>query len=557
MRYLGPPSRYFEKTVKLDDGAEINWNDYHYRMLIDAPYIKRMVIRSSRQVGKTIFVSMLGVKFAHIPMFRIVYVSPSQKQTDEFSKLKFGKILNTNPELKRLLLSHKSPIAVSRNMDAHSVSNDVYLKTFSTGATMKLGYANDAAGVEKLRGGSADALIKDESQSMDLKPINNILDPMLNSSKYRIDINTGTPIDPDDDLCKLFETTSQHTMVVKCTHCNKFTLLTHLKQIGREHVLCYHCLKPVDIRTGKFVPMNPSAKIFGIHFNPLMMPGVVFNKINYQDLVNKVYAPDRDENALYNEQMGIPKGTAATMVSETDVDNCRSSRIRYTPDDFNAVLTKYKLMPKYGHTLVAAIDWGGGAEDQGNDSAGKSHTAFVLLDIYLEGNDFTIDVIYHKLYPLPDVKLCIEDVLAKVRELPPGTHVATDYMGGAYANSTIFSYARLGQKITVLPVRFAQLLKLVDIVEDQYRVDVDKSFAVSKFIKKKVLDQRVHFSGEQGVIKEIKESIMSMKTVSYAREPGVIRWLLKSNRTNDIMMAIIIGWVSYCVKQKVMHDLVL
>lgn len=561
MRYSGPASDYFEKSIVLDDGKPINWNDYHYRELLDMPYIRRLVMRTSRQVGKSIFNCIYCLKLAHIPMFRIIYMAPSQNQADEFSKLKFGKILNVNANIRRLLLSNKSPIAVSRGMKAVSISNDVHIKTFATGATMKIGYAADEAGVERVRGGSADALIKDESQSMMLDLINPVLDPMLDSSDYHIDINTGTPLDPDDDLCKLFDTTSQHTMVVKCEHCNKYTTLMDLKQVGKETVLCSHCLKPVDIRKGKFVAMNPDAKIFGIHFNKLMMPGVVYNPIRYQDLVDKVYAPNRDENKLYAEQLGIPKGSAASMLREDDVKVCQVSGLTYHESMYDDVIRKLQRRTP-NQKLVVGIDWGGGANDQnGGDLVGKSHTAFTLNLFTVDGDRIKQRLLYHKLYPLPDVKAAIDDVLSKVRKLPSGTLVAADYMGGAYANSTIFGISKdmaaRNSSLSVLNVRFAQLTALLDPKPGEFRVDVDRNFVISRYIKKKILDRTLELPGSTEQLTEVTDSWMSMKSATSKFEPGTILWILKKSRSNDIAMAMIAAWVSFCVANNMKGDIML
>lgn len=558
MHYNGPVSTYFEKITKLDDGKPINWNDYHYRDLIDLKYLKRMVLRTSRQVGKSIFNVMLCLKFAHVPMFRTIYMAPTQKQTDEFSKLKLGKILATNSELRQILLSNKSPLAVTGDMPATSIYKDVYIKTFATGASLKLGYASDEAGVEKVRGGSGDALIKDESQSMNLDMIDPILDPMLARSDYAINVNTGTPLDPDDDLCKLFDTTSQHTWVVKCHHCNKYTLFLHLKQVGRQGVLCYHCLKPVDVRAGRFIAMNPSATVFGMHCNQLMMPGVVFNPVKYADLVDKVYATNRNDNKLYAEELGVPKGYVAAFIGKPEVAKCKGYH-SYSPDDYENIVRNIKV--PYGFSLVAGLDWGGGANDQaGGDLPGKSHTAFVLMLIGVDQNmRVRIKPIYHKLYPLPNVKDGIDDVLHKIRLLPPGTLVAPDYMGGAYGNSTIFQIAseKAGSGIKCLPVRFLQLISLIEHKQELYRVDIDRNFIISNFIKKKVIDMQLELPINDACYNEMEDSILSMKNLTLKNQPGATIWVLRNNRTNDLMMAMIAGWVSYCVVHNLYRDIVL
>lgn len=517
-----------------------------------------MVLRTSRQVGKSIFNSLFTLKFAHVPMFRTIYMCPSQKQSEEFSKLKIGKILTFNPELKFMLTNKNSPLAHIKDMKATSILNDVYIKSFVTGASLKIGYAADEAGVEKVRGGSGDMIIKDESQSMMLEVINPVLDPMLSSSNYKIDINTGTPLDPDDDLCKLFDTTTQHTMVAKCHHCNKHTTFMHIKQITRKGVVCVHCLKPVDVRTGEIIPMNPSSKILGFHFNQLMMPGVVYNPFKYESLLDKAFAPNRNDYKFYNEELGVPKGTTGGMFTEEDVKKCVMTSISYTPDDFEQVVKNYK--PKPTRFLVYGLDWGGGANDQaGGDLPGKSHTAEVLVEIWMDQDQLKMDIIYHKLHPLPKVKESIEEVLRKVRRLPKDTLICPDFMGGAYANSSIFDICNKNKdkSLKCLPVRFTTMNTLIEARPAQFRVDIDRAFVISKFVKKKILEPNLGISANTENYKEIKDSLLSMKSLTVKRDPGTIIWVLKAGRTNDITMALIAAWAGFCAHKNNYRDILL
>ena len=554
-----PVSSYFETAVVLDDKNPINWKDFHYRQLMDRPVLGSAVIRTSRQVGKSIYNSLTTLKFAHVPSFRTIYMCPSQKQAEEFSKLKLGKILTVNQELKHLLLDRRSPIAIARNMRATEILNDVYIKSFATGSSLKIGYASDEAGVEKVRGGSADMLIKDEAQSMLLDLIDPILDPMLFSSAYKIDITTGTPLDPDDDLCKRFDDTTMHTMVVKCHHCNKYTLLDDLRQISKKGILCKHCWKPIDVRTGKFYPMNPYATKLGFHFNQIMMPGVVYNPFRYQELLDVVYSTNRNDDKLYAERLGIPKGSSVSLMTRQEVQRCKSPQIRYSPEsDFNRAVAKYR--PKAGHYPVLGIDWGGGANDRaGGDTDGKSHTAIVFVDFYMRGEHLHMDVLYHKIYPLPKVRESIDEVLDHVRNLPDRTLICPDFMGGAYANSTIFDIIDKTplSKRKALPVRFAQMKSLVEAKPDSYRVDVDRSFIISKFVKKKIIDRKLNLPHNDMAFNELMSSIMSMKSLTNKRDPGQILWVLKKNKSNDIFMALVAAWVGFCVDRGLQRDILL
>jgi hypothetical protein len=279
------------------------------------------------------------------------------------------------------------------------------------------------------------------------------------------------------------------------------------------------------------------------------------------EIVQYVTSLQKDKKMLTVSDRNVQKGSAASMLREEDVRACQVPNLSYSAIGYDDVLRKLpRLTPN--QRLVVGINWGGGANDQnGGDLVGKSHTAFTLNLFTLDNERIRQRLLYHKLYPLPNVKEAIDDVLSKVRKLPDKTLVAADYMGGAYANSTIFGiskeFAARNQRLSVLNVRFAQLTALMDPKPAEFRVDIDRNFSVSRFIKKKILDRCLELPSSTAQLDEVVDSWMSMKSATSKFEPGTILWILKKSRSNDIAMAMIAAWISYCVASNMTGDVML
>lgn len=107
----------------------------------------------------------------------------------------------------------------------------------------------------------------------------------------------------------------------------------------------------------------------------------------------------------------------------------------------------------------------------------------------------------------------------------------------------------------MLPVRLAgSMLSTLDFKKDEFRVDVDRSFAVSKAMNK-LRNKEMAFCNRTAVMKEISDSFTSMRCVTTRFDGGRTIWSLKSNRTNDIAMTWLIGWVGFCTYKGVTFDI--
>lgn len=555
MNIAGGASAYLQEAIILDDNKPLNFGNYKaYAPLLDLPVVRKITFRTARQVGKSIFMSCNVIKYAHVPKFRMSYIVPMERQMSEFSRMKLGLILNYSPNLKLNLLDAKSPLVPPElKLDSGMIINDIKLKVFSTGASLKLGYACDAVGVERLRGGSNDLLIYDEAQSSDLDSVEPILEPTLDSSDYAIRMYAGTPLDENDPLSVRFEETSQHTMLVKCPHCNRYSTLMHVKQIRPEGVTCFFCDGLLPIHEGRFYPMNPTAAELGFHINKLMFPGIVYHPVKWNDLVKKVNNPRSNPTKIDMEDLGVPRSTSSKLLTRTDILNC-GLLPGYDPDNFNEVLAGIKL--QYGETLVYSVDWGGGADDHSGESkVGKSHTVESLNICKIEYGFSKMKTVHHKVYPLANVRECIDTIHTHVKMLPPNTYITTDYMGGAYGNSAIYQYvANTPHKnLTFLPCQLLGTSAGVQMSDNGDHLAVDRNRILPRYFRK-VICKETLFAKDTALIKEIADHFLA--EVEIINEDNKRMWRKRSGTSDDILYSCFFAWVVYCYKQGLLKELI-
>ena len=546
------PSQYLQSILHLDDGRPINFQEYRaYQPLIDLPLVEEVDFYTGRQVGKSSFLTMNIVKYGHIPWFRISYVAPTEMQMTDYSRMKLGLSLKNSPDVARLLMSPGSPLVPKGvSIKAADLLNDVRLKVFATLANVKLSYANDAVGVHRIRGNSADMLLIDESQSVDLDSVLPVIEPILDSSDYAIKMFTGTPIDENDPLSIRFLGSSQHTMVVKCEHCGKYTTLMHVKQIRPQGVSCFFCDKIIDISKGKFVPMNPGSSRLGFHINKLMFPGWVANHQKWSKLVRKVQDPNSDISKIYMEDLGVPVSVSTRLLSKLDVMNC-GTMPGYDPDHMGAAYTAYRNSPAYSDAdaFIYSIDWGGGANDAGSITArdaGSSRTVTMLWAVRVENNRTRMRLVHHKVYPLANVKTCIERVIENLKVLPSHALIVADYLGGAYGNSSIWDYVK-GMPHKHHTFIACQLTEHADILvfsELRDRVSVDRNRLLTKFFRK-VLQREIHFPKDTALLDEIAQHFLA--EVEMRNEIGKSIWRKRRGTVDDLLFAGLFAWIMHSI----------
>ena len=155
-------SQLCEKLFKLN-GSQFSLDDYpHMRIIYDYPNNSHIVMKTSRQVGKsTTLANIMLANSIMMPGFKTMFISPTVDQTKVFSHDRVAPVLESSPFIKRHYLST-------------NLVQNVFMKQLLNGSRMYLRYALLSA--DRLRGYSTDAIFYDEAQDLipEIMPVANM-----------------------------------------------------------------------------------------------------------------------------------------------------------------------------------------------------------------------------------------------------------------------------------------------------------------------------------------------------------------------------------------------
>ena len=532
------PSTILRSAIVLDDGKDLNYTDYPvYEKLLDLPYVKDITYYCSRQVGKSIFIATMIAKHSLIPFNRSTYIAPQDKSVKEFSRLKLGMILEHSPVLNQLLMQKNSPLnAKGSGVSSNNIINDVYLKIFANAASIKLGYANDAKGVDRIRGGSTDILTVDEAQNIDLSAVMPVIKPMLTSSDRPTLVSSGTPLNEHDPLSVRFDMSTQHTMVVKCTACNRWTTLDSIKVIGKHGAICPRCGKALDVSKGQFVPMNRSSDSAGFHINRLMILSNYKNPLKWKQLIDDINDPSTSEDKVMQEIFGRPSGGASQLIGPEDI---RKIAV-LPPENVNKSFLEV-ARANYKHKLIHSLDWGGGAYSLGAiDSPASSRTSETLWKVSVENFHIKMELLYYKLYPLIHPSEAVDEVLLNMQSLPEGAMTMCDALGGATAIDRIRrSFATNYVNRIFLPIQLGQSIT-GNVREHEDRIVISRNILLTKFFNK-VKASEVLIPNHEQTIQDITKNYMA--EVEFENSDGKRIWRKRTGTNDDILFSSFFAYV--------------
>lgn len=360
-------------------GKPLDLSEYApFKLVYDlAPHT--LVAMCGRQIGKSVSLGASIIANSILRNhFHTLFVSPLSQQTSRFSSQYLGPFIN-------------SPIVRNHFVGSSEIKN-VFLRTFNNGSSVTLGYAEDEADADRVRGVSADAFFYDEVQDASSQAIP-ILEETLAASAFRFRRFTGTAKGESNTLTKLYESTNRMEWVTKCSGCghynipNEFEVCLQIMTCNPMGPGCFKCGTLLDMKTGKWMAAFPSiTNRIGVHVPQFCIPART-NPKDWPELVGK--ATRYDKIKLSNEVFGLPVGSGGRPLSMKQVMGvCNESRTKFETgfphDDRNIVLT------------VLGVDWSVTGSE-------KSYTVATVL-----GFDFL-----GKCYVLYSKKLDGIDILAQ------------------------------------------------------------------------------------------------------------------------------------------------
>jgi hypothetical protein len=329
-------------------GEPLRYTDQEYFLTpLDDTHYDTVLLRTSRQIGKSTWAaSRLIIPAIAVPNYYTLYVSPSFKQTKDFSQTRVDPFLQESEFI--------------RNFRVDKSCQGIETKKFTNMSRMQFRYAFYNA--DRCRGLSAHLLCLDEIQDILWKNIP-IIEQVLAHAKpptlhpewghlYKKKLYSGTPKSHQNPIEKLWKDSTQCVWVVRCWGCGTWSEMEE-RAIGKFGTICTKrtCRKPIDPRTGCWHMLKPDSRILGFHINALMSPRKEWGPHGWVDWQNDIldYQARYNDVEFYNEVLGYPKDDAARALLEGDIRGCC--------DDRFALVDKPTAATQTTH-LFGGVDWG-------------------------------------------------------------------------------------------------------------------------------------------------------------------------------------------------------
>lgn len=291
------PSEFVGSFFKMPNKGNLDKFDFTGREYLlpiyDTP-AKRLLLQCGRQVEKSTTLGNIALTYALLQRhFRSLFVSPTQQQTETFSRDRISTPVEYSPQVQ----------AFTRG---ENTKNNVLYKKFITGSDITLRYAFLHA--DRVRGISADMLLLDEIQDI-LTEVIPVIEEALSHSQYKILRYSGTPKSLDNTISYYWSRFStQNEWVIPCEACNKWNIISE-RNIGDTGLICEKCGKPIDprnprcqwasMRSPEWLKNPPIA----IPFEGYRVPQVITPWVNWNEIRDKKKRYNRAQ--FYNEVLGL------------------------------------------------------------------------------------------------------------------------------------------------------------------------------------------------------------------------------------------------------------
>lgn len=217
--------------------------------------------------------------------------------------------------------------------------------------------------------------------------------------KDSTEIMAGTPKSHDNPLEVYWQETTQNEWLVPCS-CGKWNFLDEQCIAPTEWYLtdrippgpvCKKCLKPIDVRKGKWMSTSPGKSIQGYRIPQLMVPWIVGTKSQWLKLLWK-----RDNypfGQFYNEVLGLSYDSASKPITRDELIDCCDSYDLWNLDH----LTQQIVTEARGSmVLTAGVDWGEGNDGSEKSPSGKVRNAsytVLTLGAYINQRQWAVKAV--------------------------------------------------------------------------------------------------------------------------------------------------------------------
>jgi len=309
--------------------------------IYDTP-AQRLLLQCGRQVEKSTTLGNIILTYSLLRRhFRSLFVSPTQQQTETFSRDRIATPTELSDTLK----------AFTRG---DGTKDNVLYKKYVTGSDITLRYAFLHA--DRVRGISADMLLLDEIQDI-LTDVIPVIEEALSHSPFKILRYSGTPKSLDNTISYYWnQFSTQNEWVIPCERCNKWNMIGE-NNIGDHGLICEKCGKGIsaDHPKARWASMrspawlrNPPVKE---PFEGYRIPQVIAPWVNWGDILDKRKRYTRAQ--FFNEVLGLGYDSGEKPITrELLIDHCSNER--------NDLETAVKISSRGTGSCCIGIDWGTG-----------------------------------------------------------------------------------------------------------------------------------------------------------------------------------------------------
>jgi hypothetical protein len=333
------PSEFVASFMNIAHGGRLNKFSFKGREYLlpiyDTPS-RRVLLQCGRQVEKSTTLGNTILTYTMLQShFRALFVSPTQQQTETFSRDRIA-----------------TPIELSPHMQVFArgnfTKNNVLYKKFVTGSDLTLRYAFLHA--DRVRGISADMLLLDEIQDI-LTEVIPVIEEALAHSPAKIMRYSGTPKSVDNTISYYWsQFSTQNEWVIPCDGCNNWNIIG-IGNIGKKYLICSKCGNQIypNHTKARWASMRSPAWIKNPNiseaFEGYRIPQIITPWVSWGEVTDKRKRYSKAQ--FYNEVLGLPFDSGSKPLTKEALQALCSNR---SMDDAEKFIGRAKMF--------MGIDWG-------------------------------------------------------------------------------------------------------------------------------------------------------------------------------------------------------
>lgn len=303
-------------------GGLFNLGGHSYQCDLVSRDKRVRVVKKGTQLGATLVYQLEaihGLVFRRFPL-GVMYMMPSEKTVERFSKLRFTPMFDGNIWLKRYL----------------SVNN-ANEKVINGGNLIFVGARSQQVGGTSTKDSSAlrtfecDIVYRDEVDLHDMEMVEQSKQ-RLNYSKVRGQVNLGSPTVPGYGIDLMYEESDQCRWVIPCGFCGKLTCIEEdfpksIQMLGGVWCrVCVHCGRLIFVHDGRWESRYPDRDIRGYWASSFLSP-----RADLKEYMTRYHHSDGSALCEFERSiLGRASIEAENQLSDVTVlDRCGSDGLRH------------------------------------------------------------------------------------------------------------------------------------------------------------------------------------------------------------------------------------